>query len=331
MVRSKAGFARSPSMMPSSAWSRMRCPNSRNGNCHARSSYPSVHWARRPGWAMETNYAPDEVVADQDLIKSLPSHLVAFGSHTLTHPFLSRLPREAARAEIEKSRALLSAITGQDVRTISFPYGDYDQEVVAMCREAGYDMVFGIVPTTVDPRDGAFLRGRVAVSPDDSDLEFFLKMSGGYWWMSLASTLKQACLSPHTFLTGKRKASSQPSSGKTSAPVVGVAVNPDRGTSDDRLGRRAGWFPLPGSAFRHRTSGVQRLARDFLPKHMAASAQNINGVRIWYETYGSGPPVLLLHGGTGSLEDMREQIRALAATRLVVAVDSRGHGQVNRC
>ncbi len=53
---------------------------------------------------------------------------------------------------------------------------------------------------------------------------------------------------------------------------------------------------------------------------------NINGVRIWYETYGSGRPVLVLHGGTGSLEDMHEQIRALAATQLVVAVDSRGHG-----
>jgi pimeloyl-ACP methyl ester carboxylesterase len=54
---------------------------------------------------------------------------------------------------------------------------------------------------------------------------------------------------------------------------------------------------------------------------------NINGVRIWYETYGSGPPVLVLHGGTGSLEDMHKQIRALAATRFVVALDSRGHGR----
>jgi pimeloyl-ACP methyl ester carboxylesterase len=54
---------------------------------------------------------------------------------------------------------------------------------------------------------------------------------------------------------------------------------------------------------------------------------NINGVRIWYETYGSGPPVLVLHGGTGSLEDMHKQIRALAATRFVVAVDSRSHGR----
>jgi peptidoglycan/xylan/chitin deacetylase (PgdA/CDA1 family) len=163
---------------------------------------------RPPGWAMETNYAPDEIVADQDLIKSLPSSLVTLGAHTLTHPFLSRLPRETARAEIEKSRSLLSAMTGHDVRLMSFPYGDYDQEVATMCKTAGYDLVYGIVPTTVYPQDDEFIRGRVAVGPDDSDLEFFLKMSGGYWWMSLASTLKQACLAPHTLLRSKKKAPS---------------------------------------------------------------------------------------------------------------------------
>jgi peptidoglycan/xylan/chitin deacetylase (PgdA/CDA1 family) len=163
-----------------------------------------------PAWIVETNYAPGEVVADQAQVRSLASKLVTLGGHTLTHPFLSRLPREAARAEVEQSRTLLSAISGQDVRTMSFPYGDHDDEVVAMCKSAGYDMVYGIVPTTVDPRQGEFLRGRVAVSPDDGDLEFFLKMSGGYRWMSLASSLKQACLSPRATLTGKGKPSRQP-------------------------------------------------------------------------------------------------------------------------
>jgi len=54
---------------------------------------------------------------------------------------------------------------------------------------------------------------------------------------------------------------------------------------------------------------------------------NINGVRIYYETYGSGRPVLVLHGGGGSLWTMRNQIRALAPTHFVIAVDSRGQGR----
>jgi pimeloyl-ACP methyl ester carboxylesterase len=53
----------------------------------------------------------------------------------------------------------------------------------------------------------------------------------------------------------------------------------------------------------------------------------VNDVRIYFETYGSGAPVLVLHGGMGSLENMAYQIRALAATRFVFAPDSRGHGR----
>jgi len=50
-------------------------------------------------------------------------------------------------------------------------------------------------------------------------------------------------------------------------------------------------------------------------------------VSIYYETYGAGPPVLVLHGGLGTVESMSYQIRALAASHFVVAADSRGHGR----
>jgi pimeloyl-ACP methyl ester carboxylesterase len=53
----------------------------------------------------------------------------------------------------------------------------------------------------------------------------------------------------------------------------------------------------------------------------------INGIRIYYATYGIGPPVLVLHGGLGSSMDMHYQIQALAATRFVIAPDSRAHGR----
>jgi hypothetical protein len=42
---------------------------------------------------------------------------------------------------------------------------------------------------------------------------------------------------------------------------------------------------------------------------------SVNNVRIYYETYGAGPPVLVLHGGLGSIEGMSYQIMALAASR----------------
>lgn len=53
----------------------------------------------------------------------------------------------------------------------------------------------------------------------------------------------------------------------------------------------------------------------------------VNDINVYYETFGAGPPVLVLHGGLGSLEGMNYQIRALAASHFVVAVDSRGQGR----
>lgn len=60
--------------------------------------------------------------------------------------------------------------------------------------------------------------------------------------------------------------------------------------------------------------------------HGGAIAE-INSAKIYYETYGEGPPVLVLHGGTGFIESMHYQISDLAKTHLVIAPDSRGHGR----
>ncbi len=50
-------------------------------------------------------------------------------------------------------------------------------------------------------------------------------------------------------------------------------------------------------------------------------------VRIYVETYGSGEPLLLLHGGFSNIETMHRQIRAFAEDRYVIAPDSRAHGR----
>jgi pimeloyl-ACP methyl ester carboxylesterase len=53
----------------------------------------------------------------------------------------------------------------------------------------------------------------------------------------------------------------------------------------------------------------------------------VNGIDLYYEVYGEGPPVIVLHGGTGFIESMHYQIRALSAGHRVIAIDSRGHGR----
>jgi pimeloyl-ACP methyl ester carboxylesterase len=55
------------------------------------------------------------------------------------------------------------------------------------------------------------------------------------------------------------------------------------------------------------------------------------GARIWYTTYGSGLPVVLLHGGLGHSGNWGYQVPALVASGYrVILLDSRGHGRSTR-
>jgi pimeloyl-ACP methyl ester carboxylesterase len=53
----------------------------------------------------------------------------------------------------------------------------------------------------------------------------------------------------------------------------------------------------------------------------------INGVRIYYERYGRGAPVLLLHGGSSHIARQGPLIDLLSPHYEVIAVDTRGHGR----
>ena len=53
-----------------------------------------------------------------------------------------------------------------------------------------------------------------------------------------------------------------------------------------------------------------------------------DGARIWFATFGAGPPVILLHGGDASSDYWGDQVPALLADgRRVIVIDSRAHGR----
>jgi pimeloyl-ACP methyl ester carboxylesterase len=52
-----------------------------------------------------------------------------------------------------------------------------------------------------------------------------------------------------------------------------------------------------------------------------------DGVKIYYEDHGHGPPILLSHGYSATCRMWNEQIAALVARHRVVVWDMRGHGE----
>src|SRR5258708_16218121 len=53
----------------------------------------------------------------------------------------------------------------------------------------------------------------------------------------------------------------------------------------------------------------------------------VNGINLYFETHGSGRPLILLHGGLGSGEMFGPVLSLLAERHQVVAVDLQGHGR----
>lgn len=54
---------------------------------------------------------------------------------------------------------------------------------------------------------------------------------------------------------------------------------------------------------------------------------DIRGCKMYYEVYGKGEPLLLIHGNSGSLNNFTEQISFFTQSYQVIAVDSRAHGK----
>ena len=70
------------------------------------------------------------------------------------------------------------------------------------------------------------------------------------------------------------------------------------------------------------------------PHEMPAAASSgmapVNGIEMYYATYGAGDPVLLIHGGLGNADIWANQVIDLMQDHLVIVADSRGHGRSTR-
>src|SRR4029079_15610780 len=72
----------------------------------------------------------------------------------------------------------------------------------------------------------------------------------------------------------------------------------------------------------------RRSARSPMSKPSKTGRIRADGVDYYYEIHGAGEPLLLLHGGLGSIDMFGGNVLpALAKTRRVIAVDLHGHGR----
>src|ERR1700733_2901511 len=59
----------------------------------------------------------------------------------------------------------------------------------------------------------------------------------------------------------------------------------------------------------------------------AGKYAEVNGIKLYYEVYGTGMPLLMLHGDGGSIQAFENQIPFFSRYFKVIAVDSRLQGK----
>jgi peptidoglycan/xylan/chitin deacetylase (PgdA/CDA1 family) len=120
----------------------------------------------------------ERMMLSWDEVRRMADSGFAFGAHTVTHPVLSRLPREEVRTELVASRVEIERRLGTACHVLAYPNGrpaDYSAKVKELAGEAGYRWALSTVFGTHPPRGSngradAFEIQRMAVAETDPEL-----------------------------------------------------------------------------------------------------------------------------------------------------------------
>ncbi len=83
----------------------------------------------------------------QELIDSCN---IEIASHSLSHPFLTRIDSTEAWREISRSKSILESLFNIRVITFIYPYGDMNAEIRQMVKSAGYKLGRAVRPGNPD-------------------------------------------------------------------------------------------------------------------------------------------------------------------------------------
>jgi len=111
-------------------------------------------------------YAGIDSPLTQEQIKEMSDYGIAIESHSMTHPYLSRLKPEVARWELEESKSRLQDILGKPVHYLAIPSGAYDRAVKRLVKKAGYRAAFCMLKGTNNKDTDPFALRRLVIGRD---------------------------------------------------------------------------------------------------------------------------------------------------------------------
>ena len=120
----------------------------------------------------DAGYGPPARLLDWEDVAALAEEGVVFGSHLARHLDGLTLSTAVLAEELTRSRAILEARLGREVRAYAAPYGALDERFARLAARCGYHIGFSTHPAQARLADPPLMLPRIEVR-GDWDLDAF--------------------------------------------------------------------------------------------------------------------------------------------------------------
>lgn len=100
----------------------------------------------------------------EDALKEMSDYGIDIQCHTVNHVHLDTLSYEEQLSELRHSKEIIEKITGKEVLSVAYPFGDYNSETIKAAKEAGYKLAFTTHLGLADRNDNIYALDRIYIS-----------------------------------------------------------------------------------------------------------------------------------------------------------------------
>ncbi len=141
---------------------------------------PAGYVGKSNRWDYTGRFAPEQHLS-QTQIRSLALAGYEIGSHGWSHAPVTQFTNTRLAEELGNSKRSLEDITGTEVRSISYPFGRFDQRVVKQVRSEGYST--GVTTDWISSSSDRLALGRIIVYGFDTPFSVVQKLEGRLAWL----------------------------------------------------------------------------------------------------------------------------------------------------
>lgn len=126
-----------------------------------------------PAWEKGHYTGEKALMLSWGQVREMSDAGVSFGSHTLSHPLLTRIPRKRYEHELCRSKEIIEQQIGRPVTLFAYPSGDFNRETEEAVRQAGYDAAVSIRAGKNRPCDDVYALRRNVIQLQSACHRFF--------------------------------------------------------------------------------------------------------------------------------------------------------------